>query len=689
MSRPTKGYYVKPCTRTTTPRCIIGVHVTTKPDPDTPATANSVTKVIDYVTTSHTIRNWTGWTPIQTIAHGTHHAFWEWLESESWQQRMIHLYARCAADSLSLLRMWERLDSVGVHRLNTRSASASGVSDGTTSSRYGIRSLILSLRTNVVDYERFGTRYVWTSLTQYLPLRYDEIAKMVGTEIAGGEQVQARGIESEGCIQNPSYLTVRAMQHLSGWWKGHKGGPWAISIGGLASRFLRSRLPARTLCTHRHDEALSLERSACFGGRVCTWYVGTVAQRCTVDREQYRHSVTSAVNTIDGPVHVVDVRSMYPYLLSSRKYPVKLIGYERGMPISDLADLLRYVCVVARVELNTDRAEYPYRSDDAVIYPTGTFTTALCGPDLQYACDNGHIVRVHCAALYQRGTPFAASAMELLSAREIARVAGDTGTDTVVKLLSNSISGKLAQRHTVWVPCQDEQPPLDEFGEVRRWGTFIRSVPIVGGVDDGESRHVMTRVPHESCNGRAIHRYRLIAGMVERLERDSTGTGTLQAAYAYLTAYGRCLMRDVRSAMPERSVLLQDTDGLWVTDSGLEALTRSAIPLGNLPGDIRVTQRIRHARIYGPKHYWCDGQWTLSGFANPSVDDTGRVVVDQQTTNAIRGNPTEPPHSVREFTRRSELLLIHLHGHQGLDGWISPYHVSEGVRQPQQLSDDA
>lgn len=675
-----KGYYVKPCRRTSIPRVIIAVDAVTRPTDTTDQTAHSGSRSLSHVVTSHSFRNWTGWTPIQTIAHGSHHAFWEWLENVSWNQKRIYLFAPDAGNALTLLRFWERLEMHGVSRPSRSRSRVSAVHSNGITATYCLLNNIISQRTTIVDYLRDDRRYVWCSRSQYMQLSDREIADMVGVGGLDDPESSEKGTEGEASIPSPSVLTLRAMQYLANWWQQHKGGPWAPSIGSLAARFLRSRLPARTVCTHRHGAVLSLERAACFGGRVSCWYVGYVASRVTVGSMPTNRPHRANHAAIDGPVYSVDVRSMYPHLLATRPYPIKMIGYERNVPISDVRCLLDYLCVVARVSLDTDQAEYPYRSGNDVYYPTGQYVTVLCGDELRHALDMGYVRAISEAAYYQRGIPFAGAAAELLAARAVASDCGRIGEATCVKLLSNAITGKFAQRLTVWTGCPGKSAPLNEFGEPVRWGPWYTTRPD-NDWKPSESGYVgSSGRDTEASRSRLITRYRSVAGMVERLDRCSTGTGTLQACYAYLTSYGRSLMRTIRSAMPAQSVILQDTDGLWITETGLTALTDVSVSFGSLPGELRIDKRISHARVYGPKHYWCDGVWVLSGMRDPSFDPQDGSYTYQMTSNPIRNTPTEAPSTIREYTRRCELLTIHLHGHQGDDGWISPYHLSEGVK---------
>lgn len=675
-----KGYYIRPTGRTSIPRCVIGVHVVPRPATGVEQTAVRRVSEIDHVITSHSLYSWSGWSPIQTIAHGTHHAFWDWLEDEGWQRRKIYLFAPDATASLTLIRWWDRLESMGMCQSSLSLSNATSAEIGGYTTSYRIHTLVNGNRTTIVDYSRSGVRYIWTSLTQYLPLSMREIAEMVGMEWHDGSEVEIPQAGEDRQSTLESVLTVRAVQHLADFWRTHKGGPWATSIGGLAARFLRSRLQSRTVCTHTHAAALEIERSACFGGRVSCWYVGDVASSIRITPEVRNRPPRSSYPPVGGPVYDVDVRSMYPHILSCKVFPMKFLGCERSISGSDLADLLRYICIVARVSIKTDEAEYPYRCHDAVYYPTGEFVTTLCGPELDYAIRRNHLVSVHGAALYQSGTPFVGAALELLAARTKDPHGRDSPSARIVKLLSNALTGTFAQRRTEWVPCPGAVPPHDEFGEQVRWGPFSVSTPDRQWDAASDPRYAMMTGDVEAYRPRIVSRYRVVAGLVERLSKSETGTGTLQACYAYLTSYGRSMMRDIRAICPEKSVLLQDTDGLWVTEQGHDALASHAGTYGSLPGDLIVKRRIQLARIYTPKHYWCDGKWTLGGFHNPEYDPRNHTVTDTRSSNPMLGTPKEAPWHVVEFTRESELLLQHLHGHQGADGWITPYHISEGVK---------
>lgn len=621
------------------------------------------------------------WAHPQTISFGSGDALFDWLEDESWGQRRKWVYAQNAADVLTTSRFWERLTLKGAVWSQSTTTSVTSADDASSSGRYVVRSRVTSHRTTIVDYDRFGRRYTWCSLAQYLPMSEDEIAKLVGFKWSDEDGKEEQGFRPERTANDQCRLVMSAMQWLSDWWRTHKGGSWSVSLGGLAYQWLRHRLQPREICTHNHGEALRLERHACYGGRVSSWYVGDVRLRSEVGVQGVQSPPRCGYPPVDGPVYSVDIRSMYAALMRDRTYPVKLIGYESQMTIADCRDMLRTCGLIATVSLVADEAEYPYRSHDGVYYPSGRFTTVLAGPELDCALQCGAVASIYDTAIYQMGTPLAQSANELLSIRGSAGERGGSTGGTLAKLLANASTGRLAMRGSSWEPLPGAEPRRDPSGRPILWGDWIVSRDDRTWRPEQDPRYDQMGESVALYRPRSITRYRAIAGMVERHNRNPVGIGTLQAIYAYLTAYGRCQMREIRRGMPGRSVLLQDTDGMWVTESGYHYLLETGALGANLPGCLRLVRSIRHARIYGPKHYWADGEWTLSGLRDPIYRPDDQAWEYSQTVNPIRGSPREPPSEVMEYRRRCELLLIHQHGRMGDDGWIAPYVLPTAVRR--------
>lgn len=227
-----------------------------------------------------------------------------------------------------------------------------------------------------------------------------------------------------------------------------------------------------------------------------------------------------------------------------------------------------------------------------------------------------------------------------------------------MKLLSNSLTGKLAQRSAQWLP----RPKI--HGE-HQWGEWLQ-------VKDGDD---------------APTRFRALAGMVWELSREAGGTGLLTACYAHITAAGRDHMRLLRAACPPRSVYSQDTDGLWVTRAATEALAigRTTAPTG--AGALRLVESSTCTRFHSPKHYYAAGRWVLAGLHNPTPVAADLSCSDHWTDNPIRRSCDAPPSLVDHHARTITLSTIPHDGVIGEDGWATPLELPLRLKPPTPTAD--
>lgn len=350
-----------------------------------------------------------------------------------------------------------------------------------------------------------------------------------------------------------------------------------------------------------------------------------------------------------GPIAHVDVTSMYPALLRDRLFPVKLGPQYHGCRPDALVALCREFGVIARVRVSTERGEYPYRAKSGTCYPVGTFTTTLAGPDIEMIARDGVIHKASEVYTYLLGNPFREALSTLLAARDAARSRGDADGTALSKLVANSLAGRFARREGGW----SRRPKLDGH---KRWGEEYTI-----DADSG-----------------ALARHRWVAGACWCYREALLPRGPHTAVFAYLTAYGRQQMRDIRDALPARSVVAQCIDGLYLLPAGIRALTYSDIPRNSGPGTLRVTGVADTGIWYGPRHYRWGEKWTLAGVAFESVDPVKRTVTYSSRTPLFASRATSAPDAVYRIRRTVAIPSDLERGRVQPDGWILPPRIVPG-----------
>lgn len=637
-----KGYYLKPGVKATTP----GVLFSLVCNPTvTPTGAEHAPDWYSWGDAEVCVSRWRRgvWTPVEGASCDTPAALWNWMEKRGDKHRRNYVVSPLGSETLAVSRHWEHLDSGPVkwapagrirHPKNNP-LDKPGVT--------AIRRVVLSPRTCILDYKRNGCRWVWLSGSQYWCGTEEELAATLGVEwFQSGPASDPGSFPARGSRER-AYLWLRAFQELADWWRVSAKAPFGLTASACSVGILRSYIQPKALCTHRDPDVHRLERSACFGGRASVWYYGDIGRRCSDPPAIGAAPPMSEYGSIPGPLTLVDVRSMYPWLLREQAFPVKLWRYTERCTTTELFGWAKSFGVIARVTVQTTVPEYPLRVKEGVIYPVGQYQTTLTGPELLRMRQDGRILAVHAVAVYMLGRPFRDAAGALIAMRERCRQENRPAWELFAKLMANGLGGKLAQRKGEWQPREKVHPPV-RFGE---W-------------------HEVSR------QGKAHRKFRAIAGLVWEWQPDTTGIGPYTAAFTYLTAYGRLHLRGLRDACPVSSVVSCDTDGIWLLPDGVDALKRAGLIGGAKAGNLRVVEAHRAGRFFDPRHYWVSDGWVLAGFSRPVVSEGGRWVHDTQRGVPNADAAGAAPCGVSVGQRTSALAIECFGSTVGPDGWAAP-----------------
>jgi hypothetical protein len=641
-----RGHYIRPTKRASVPSSVFAL--VCHPAHHTPDTMPGVTRATWHnAEIAHMTRRAGRWSVAAEFRTDSKEALRAWMDQRAWRRCLNWVIAPHMGEALTLAGWWDYAELRGVTHERRSSARGRQDSGGQTDHRVRVSQFVPNEPPGILCYSADGLRWRWVGERNYWPdgaavAQHDQR----GDGIPDGARCADRLVHRGNAAHDAQRLLAR-VRGLCDWWLRTARAPLGLTAGQLASGILRSYVRRGDLCTHTHEDVHRLERSAAHGGRASVWYVGRVGGGATHLAHAAREDGGCAARAIPGPVHHVDVSSMYPWLLRDRMYPTKVGPIYGEIRPDALADLARGTGVIARVTISTRVPEYPYRVADGVTYPVGTFTTTLAGPDILALAQQGSIDRVHCCATYRLGAPFAEGMRVLLSARDRAHAEGDEDARALSKLISVSLAGRLAQRTGGWV----RYPALDEAG---RWG------------QDWSISH--------STAG--MIRYRWICGACWVYDSEREPQGPHTAAFAYLTAYGRQHMAALRAALPPRSVYSQCIDGLYCSAEAIRSLSTSGSLTGTGPGRLRLTGTRDSAVFVGPRHYRWGSEWTLSGYHGATVDES-RGLVSYSHRSPLFGERSLRAPDCTYTVYRTESLPSELErGKVGEDGWVIPPTVT-------------
>lgn len=581
-------------------------------------------------------------------------AWWDWLDALTPVGGRLYVVAPIASDLLTLAGFWQLVES-GRYRLSeVQVVGKPGTKKRLLRNRPWYGRLILRGEPDIIHCRGVHGSLLFCSLGNWCRVPLAELCHVHGIDGSGELYPDPlTGEPSEPAARQSTAIGLH-MRSMIGAWVAADNGPWRETVGQLAQSLWRRKFYTSKVCRHRDPTASLLEDQACHGGRASVWYFGDVGDRGTLPDTKQPDPPVSRWQLGGTEAHRLDVKGMYPTLLRDRRFPTRLLSVLPSMPVEQFKGFVQHVGCIARVCLRTDAPEYPLRFIDRTRFPVGTFWTTLAGPELKRAAKADEIVSVAEIARYELGRPLKDVAAYLLTERDRCRAAKDGPGEALAKALAVSLGGKFAQRSDRWVV--DPTVPPEHW-----WGEWVVT----------------------SERTAEVKRYRSLCGLVHRHERGQVGGKLLAALFCYLTAYGRLWMRDVRAMIGADNVLSQDTDGLWVTDAGLDICEEKGLLGAGAAGDLLYKESCGFARWLDARHYYHGGSWVLSGIKGGFTAEAKLLFHERLTTNPARGVPSEHPTALRTAVRKIDLRGIRPDVPVDWEtGWARPWHVGPGRPTP-------
>lgn len=308
-----------------------------------------------------------------------------------------------------------------------------------------------------------------------------------------------------------------------------------------------------------------MERDSYKGGRVECFFIGDLN---------------------DGTYYLLDVNSLYPFVMRNNRYPVKYVQITNSLTMSDLYKHLSSKAVVAKVLIETDEPIYAVRRERTV-FPVGHFWVTLTTPELIYAATKGHIQAVEKAVIYEQESIFKSYVDKFYALRQGFKSAGVEIFEQLCKYMLNSLYGKFGQKGDEWSKIGD-----------------------CAGEPDREELVF-------NMNNRRVTKLRYLLG--ELFLRTGVGEcfDSFPAIAAHVTAYARLYLYHLMQEAGHGNYFYCDTDSLIVNEVGLCNLNKRIDK--SLLGGLKIDSIGTTVQLRGLKDYSFGAKVVLKGVRKSAI----------------------------------------------------------------------
>lgn len=376
--------------------------------------------------------------------------------------------------------------------------------------------------------------------------------------------------------QNDVEIVSRLIESLIRAWKESDCGVWQMSAASAAMHAFRHYKNPKTKKIESPDLIFAedrvwdnAEREGYFGGYTGAFFSGIIHPSKARPDVETQDNTPYTERPVYGPVYSVDVRSLYPAMMESQLFPRCRLHRVENMPLREFVTRSSQGCAMAKVLINSWKEEFPVRHNEHLIYATGRYETVLCGPELLRAIHTNSIEKVIWSQFYSLSRLFRPFVQKFWTMRQEAERDGKGYLSLFAKMILNSLSGKFGQKAGQFkrvdnVPCEVD------------WGEWLEVGRTKDGRPTGESFTVPKgkRSRQKDTDYSQTLLFRGIAGITHLWEETHLPYHSFPAISAFITAYGREMLREARHDLPAGSVLYQATDALLITQEGFNALKR-------------------------------------------------------------------------------------------------------------------
>ena len=396
-------------------------------------------------------------------------------------------------------------------------------------------------------------------------------------------------------------------------------GKFSLTVASQSFSAFKSIYLKHDIEVHSNEPARVLERKGYFGGRVECFYIGT-------KRNQ--------------KFYLVDINSMYPYVMKSFPFPTRLRGRKCYIHPDDIPRQLKSGLMMLRCRVNTDKPIIPYRTKNGLCFPLGRFETSIPTPEYNYGVENGVAFNPLEACFYDCGFIFSNFVDKMYAMRQRFKSEGNAGFEYYTKILLNSLYGKFGQRNKQWEYVGDEDIP------------------------DFYAEEIYDELTMKKVYKRCIHGHIFIS----TLELD--GFDSFPAIASHVTGYARVLLHQLIVKAGNRHVYYCDTDSLIVDETGFHNL-QDELDDKEL-GKLKLEETATYIQIRSLKDYTFGKRLKIKGVGKSGIPLSGNVYRTEQWERFL--GATRKGHTEIVLTRTVDKVLTrdYRKGTVTVSGWVEP-----------------
>ena len=345
-------------------------------------------------------------------------------------------------------------------------------------------------------------------------------------------------------------------------------GGFAYTTPGQAFKAWRSKYNKSKLLIHGQEIVSQFEKQSYFGGRVECFHIGKLSM---------------------GLYYLLDVNSLYPYVMKEHMFPIALKGIIEKNNIGKLEVTLRKHCVIAEVTIETNEPVYPKIINGKLCFPIGKFNTTLCTESLRYALNNGHIKDIINGLYYDKGYLFKDYINDCFEKRYIYKKQGNKIMEELCKHLMTDLYGKFGERHDVCI--EKHKISGDKF----YINDFIK-------IETNET-------------GQTIGMF----GIEQTFQGKEFAKNSMVSIAAHVTDYGKMLLWKYIKICGIDKVLYCDTDSLIISEDTFNTLPKDII--GDKIGQLKIELISNNVTIFGLKDYIFGDRIRIKGITRGTTEN--------------------------------------------------------------------